>query len=522
MPQQSYRANLSSAIFPLSISKAGRSVIIPGPDNVYDRRVDPEGEQKTAGIPQAIYMENVIPTVEGYQSVGILAKNSITLGATFPSRYIPFIYKVHSKIIALVEGISSYHAAYTNDQAVTGTWTADTGQRDAFSVVTSDWDPSQATLRGVEYIFTSSTAKLYTVATNLALTDITGSLSGITAANIKIILSSHNYLIAIQSSGTISWSSTLTATDFTASLVTGAGSATPNELRGTIVAAYNCPEGFIIYTTEGCIAATYTGNSRYPWKFREIVDAGKYSSALQIAAVKGSQIHYAIDVHGTIRVISAQGAQTVAPELSTFARSNKFYDSYSSDILTSTASGPYDYTLYYLLNRYLILGVSLDGTRLGTVNLFAFVYDTVQKRYGRLKHEFKYLWDDGISIYAINNEDGVVTKLTLDIEDGDADFTSSVLVLGKFKYARSRWIEPQEITIDGVRNTVSTAGITTALIPTLDGNRFEPAVTPSLFSMSAQSITYHCNISCHSFALALKGAFEVNSVEMKFSLGGAL
>jgi hypothetical protein len=521
MPQQSYRANLSSAIFPLSISKAGRSVIIPGPDNVYDRRVDPEGEQKTAGIPQAIYMENVIPTVEGYQSVGFISKPSITYAN---SGYLQYIYQVQDKIIAFVEGLSSYHRAWTNTTSVSGAWTNNASQAASLlNIGSSDWDPSRATLKGVEYVFSYNVGlcKLYVINTS-TLDVVDTALTGITINNIKMIVGSYNYLIAIQSSGTISWSSTVTATDFTPSLVTGAGSATPNELRGAIVAAYNCPEGFILYTTEGCIAATYTGNSRYPWKFREIVDAGKYSSALQIAAVKGSQVHYAIDIHGTIRVISVQGAQIVASELSTFARSNKFYDSYSSDILTSTASGPYDYTLYYLLNRYLILGVSLDGTRLGTANLFAFVYDTVQKRYGRLKHAFKYLWDDGISIYAINNEDGVVTKLILDIEDEDADFTSSVLVLGKFKYARSRWIEPQEITIDGVRNTVSTAGITTALIPTLDGNRFEPAVIPSLFSMSAQSITYHCNLSCHSFALAIKGAFEVNSVEMKFSLGGAL
>jgi hypothetical protein len=70
MAQISYRANLSAAIFPMTLARAGRSVIIPGPDQNFDRRVDPQGEQKSAGIPQIIYAENVIPTADGYQSVG--------------------------------------------------------------------------------------------------------------------------------------------------------------------------------------------------------------------------------------------------------------------------------------------------------------------------------------------------------------------------------------------------------------------------------------------------------------------
>lgn len=70
MAQISYRANLSTAVFPMTLSRAGRSVIIPGPDQNFDRRVDPQGQQqRDASIPQVIYMENVLPTSNGYQSV---------------------------------------------------------------------------------------------------------------------------------------------------------------------------------------------------------------------------------------------------------------------------------------------------------------------------------------------------------------------------------------------------------------------------------------------------------------------
>jgi len=72
MGQVAYRANLSSATFPMTIADGGRTVIVPGPDQNFDRRVDPEGSQRDAGIPQALYMENVMPTTNGYQSVGYL------------------------------------------------------------------------------------------------------------------------------------------------------------------------------------------------------------------------------------------------------------------------------------------------------------------------------------------------------------------------------------------------------------------------------------------------------------------
>lgn len=69
MAQISYRANLSSTVFPMTLDKAGRSVINPAADNNFDKRVDPTGTQTSAGIPQAVHMENVLPTPEGFKSV---------------------------------------------------------------------------------------------------------------------------------------------------------------------------------------------------------------------------------------------------------------------------------------------------------------------------------------------------------------------------------------------------------------------------------------------------------------------
>jgi hypothetical protein len=84
MSQQTHRANLSSAIFPMTLAKAGRSVIVSGADQNFDRRIDPSGisNAKAVGIPQAIYMENVFPTPDGFQSVGFKPQTSITTPGT--------------------------------------------------------------------------------------------------------------------------------------------------------------------------------------------------------------------------------------------------------------------------------------------------------------------------------------------------------------------------------------------------------------------------------------------------------
>lgn len=80
MAQISYRANLSSTIFPMTIAKGGRTVINPQYDQNFDKRVDSPGDNSkgSAGIPQALYMQNVLPTPDGFQSIRLAVKDPIT------------------------------------------------------------------------------------------------------------------------------------------------------------------------------------------------------------------------------------------------------------------------------------------------------------------------------------------------------------------------------------------------------------------------------------------------------------
>ncbi len=77
MAQIPYRANLSATVFPMTIAKAGRTVIDGRLDQHYDRRIDPEGSTRDVGIPQLLYCENVAPTPNGFQSVGFLPRGTV-------------------------------------------------------------------------------------------------------------------------------------------------------------------------------------------------------------------------------------------------------------------------------------------------------------------------------------------------------------------------------------------------------------------------------------------------------------
>ena len=71
MAQITYRANLSAKSFPFISDNWGRTVIVPQYDNTFNRELSSqEDSDRDVGIPQAYYMHNVMPTAQGFQSVG--------------------------------------------------------------------------------------------------------------------------------------------------------------------------------------------------------------------------------------------------------------------------------------------------------------------------------------------------------------------------------------------------------------------------------------------------------------------
>lgn len=522
MPQISYRANLSAASFPLSLAQAGRSVIVPGPDNNYDRRVDPIGEGSDAGIPQALYLENVIPTSSGYQSVGLEEMDAIGF---ITSSLVEQIFSLDSslnpvKITVVYDTSTSFKAS--------GIEGLDTWANVIFSG-TSEYPTrgiSSAIVRGVCYVLIkgASNSELYTATHDgiaLTLTNVTATVTpGGFMVDAGAICSAYNYLVVLKDDNIIYWSSTTTPTDFVASLVTGAGSQSPSGILGRIRSVFSVPTGFYIETISGLIYAQYTGNSRYPWKFVP-VDSTSTIVSYTSGDVNSKEI-FVLESTGTVMAVSERQTAKLAPELSTHLRKNSPVDTfnYLSNTFSLTAIVSNSPKIYQFFDRYICISCeSTVANKYNTIILF----DRVLNRYGKIKIPHTHLVDYQLFSSAINSEKiGVIDAVTGECYTVDMDVDSSasthqgVLVLGKFQYVRSRFLALDEISIEGEFPNVEIA-----VLPSLDGKTFEASVTPTFVASSAAGLKeFTCRTEAKNQTVVIKGAFSIDCMELVFHPGG--
>lgn len=545
MPQIAYRANLSAAVYPMTIADGGRTVIMPGPDQNFDRRVDPTGEQKDAGIPQALYLENVMPTASGYQSVGyrLFTSDMITGG---------------NPVAKAIEVVASDSLnLYKNYIYLTSPLTVRAGNQGR-SLVTSDsgvpafWTDaavfSSAAVRGVAYLYVSSTFKELHIVTgtsdSISLTIVPGVLPGgfMTSANIKQILSFANYLIAISSTGKVYWSSTTTPTDFTASLVSGAGSIELADLRGIFVTAAVCSKGFYIYTTENAIFGQYTGNSRYPFKFNVVQNfsgikllPANYTQKT-VAGSPSFKGNVVIDQFGSIKLLDGLESTNLDPIICSHLSQSSVFDkfNYSTNTFTQTASNTLTSQVFVWQDRYVLISVYGPESSITSQYSHVIVYDFLLQRVGKLKVAHKHVVD--FSDYATYRGPGVgfvdaiagkIRYLEFDIYGQNIPFTTveaftGVLLLGKFQYVRSRKIQLHEVQIEGPQNTAITAtpNFSCVLLPSLNGRSFDTPITLTARSLDNGLAIYPAHATAQNHSIVLKGAFNVNTLQLRFSPRG--
>jgi hypothetical protein len=529
MAQIAYRGNLSAAIFPMTLADAGRTVIAPQADQNFDRRVDPAGEQKDAGIPQAIYMENVLPTANGYQSVGYIpgdfslpkTTGLITIIRTFD----PYNSFVSGNVYPIFIAFYDDNTIRWKEAAVDSIWKSSiikVGAYNFASVVAEDI--SVALVRGTCYLWNKvDLFQIDFTAITLTFTNLTASLTGVTVTDIQYITGSYNYLILVNSTGLVQWSSTTTPTDFTTSLITGAGSETPNAYSGIICFAHSTSFGFYIYSSTTVIAAQYTGNSRYPFKFIEVSNSGAYNSQFQLGFDNNSALVYSFDNTGKLTLLDNLNASPVAPEASTFLERSRYTDTF--DYATNTFSvlniakvNNIRRRIFYLVDRYALIAYG-PGTTLADPYKYVLVYDTLLQRYGRLKLDFHYILCDETNIQFVNYITGAINSLCFDIYDTNAVFQSALL-LGKFQYIRSRNIKLEEIEFESGQDASRiTQNFSLVLFPSLDGKNFNtPVVLTPTFTY--ELITANTHKTARNHSLMLKGAFDVNTVQLKFTIAG--
>jgi len=555
-----YRGNLSAAIYPMTLAGSGRAVIMPGPDQNFDRRVDPQGEQKDAGIPQAIYMENVLPTVSGYQSVGFL-EPKIPLPVVAPNG-IAGLFEVDVVIAANVFKTPLFYLindTYTCGALGTGTVTF-VGDRPFYPAVgppnpigillalTLLANTSSAVVGTKAYLRVDS--QLYEVTgssiENITLTNVTASITPLNfmvTASIVAIAGSNNYLI-MASGKTIYYSSLTNPLDFVSSLISGAGQGDPNNLKGPIVSLAETQNGFYILAQESTILAKYTNNNRYPWRYVVVRNvSGRVSGPGSFYGNVNSKAQYVLDTNNQVKIINEDVGEDIGPEVGEFLANGVVQQLYNtvSNTFEQQIKLTRNARIYVLSERYIFISIN-DNEVAGDYSA-AIVYDILLKRYGKVNIRHHAIYE--LTANRINTSGGNVRKTIGFLNTVSSKISvlnigpyattdnglyleynilpqNSILVLGKFQYARSRFIKLEEIDIEGLKDSEINAqqNFSCYLLPSLDGYNFLAGefLVPRLNSKGL--VKYKAHKTCQNFALALKGSFDVSTTQLAFTVAG--
>lgn len=545
MAQQSYRANLSASIYPMALSRAGRSVIVPQIDQNYDRRVDPTGEQKTPGIPQALYLENVLPTVEGYQSVGYADGPDFPVAANKALRI--EIRDANFGLIQLFFVVGTTSAYVYED---TGTYRIVVRSGTGSGIVFSDGLVSYASIAGRTYVYLAG--NLYKLSTYTILgvrtfelvwiEDTSGtsgamSPSGVLSGTVAIA-ASYGYLLLLKRvpSGlydketALLWSSLLDPLDFTPSLSTGAGGGSVESIEGIGEYLYSTSYGFRIYA-DNLIDATYTGNARYPFRLTPKNIASRASSAASIYAQRDADAHYYIANTRGLYVVAREGIQPVAPELSEFLERylstkdsfNSTTNVFSQEVTTNTTNRQLMITEFS--GKYICVSTGNTPSTFSGPIVYTecYIFDVSLNRYGRLKVNHTHLFeghcaDIGLNTFCFVNTVTQDTKQA--ILDAAQDFVhAGVLLLGRFQGIRSRRICLDEVEIESPGREKEDVSL--HIMPSENGKTLGTAVVPYEAEDSSVDVKHYlCTTEAKNVCLLIKGRFNLSTVQMNFHLGG--
>lgn len=536
------RSNLSSAIFPFATELWGRSIILHQQDQNYDSAtINAPGVVIDKGIPQAFYMHNVVPTDQGFQSIGY---TGLVPAAAGPQTDFDHCYPIQTANGSKFLFVPAAGKNYIFDANV-GTWQS--VNPFAVGTVPANVQVTTAFVHGQTYIFYANYKCFVFDPVAVAMVDTP--LTSLTLTTINGICAANNYMIAF-SNNAIAWSSAVTPTDFTPSLTTGAGSGGVNEAKGNIVVCVTLSGGFAIYCDINIVFAKYTGNINFPFVTKEIPASGGVSDIHKISWLSNLSSHLAWTSAG-LQQVGPANAEDIYTELSDFIAAKIFED---FDETTLTFSSSYLATQLYInvtvvSQRFLIFSY---GQVLGSFS-HAIFYDIGLKRYGKLKitHVDSFEWNFpnlsgnitygklasttyadlstttysqlGFNVNAAKTfkqaiaflqADGTVVSVNFDVSEIAAN---GVLVLGKFQMARGNLIEHQELEVE----TVGSGNTFNAYIyTTLDGKTLSPAVPLFLSKSSDRMRRYGKMRGCLNYSYLFKGQFNVNTLLTTLTLGG--
>lgn len=342
--------------------------------------------------------------------------------------------------------------------------------------------------------------------------------AGLDPTQILGITSSNGYLIAY-SIDSVLWSSTVDTLDLVPSLSTGAGGGSVEDAKGPIRRCVGLTSGFLVFTAANCVAATYSSNFRYPFTFKEVPNAGGVSDLSLVTDEADSTAVYAFTSYG-LQQISTQRATAIMPELSDFLTGKRFedFDSTSFTLSVTNSAEPLKKRVEFVSGRFLVISYGLSSFT------HAMVYDTALQRFGRVKLDhisvFQYGFLDADDAdtpkkqLAFLQSSGLVT--TLEFAAGVLS-PDSVLLMGKFQYVRSRFLQLDSVELESIDPDFS---CNVYDFITLDGKTFEPPVAGYDTGNSGLAKQYNFRLTGSNHTIMIQGTFRLNCLIITFNIHG--
>jgi hypothetical protein len=526
MSQITFRGNLSARAFPLIAEHFGRTVIVGGQDQNFNRQVvSTEDIDRDRGIPQVYYCHNVMPTAEGLQSVGY--SQQTTINAAVPDTF-RFIY---------------------NDRGVSGQYTqvAHTSDGRNFIIrpgfnfwveiaqIPGDTGAAQVTtanISGQTYYCFEGLGVYYLNTSILPYVFVNVPLIGITTANVRGITASNGYLIAWTNTY-IGWSSAIAHIlvtdpfDFTPSLATGAGGGQIEAAKGSINICVNHYLGFIVYTTNNAIGAMYSGNARFPFNFKEIIGAGGITDIGLISADSDAGNHYAYTSSG-LQLVGMTSVAMPMSEVTDFLAGKYFedFDDTTKTFVHTILTTPMRKAINVISDRYLVISYGVNESFAVLKLTHAIVYDLASKRFGKFKIDHVTSFEFGITQFSDpERRDAPRTSIGFMQKNGaiqTVDFTvgaassNGTLILGKYQYIRAR-----TITLDGIEfeNVFPTSTFSISNLLSIDGKNTTTMPVTALPPIGNLR-SFKARQTGINHSLLVQGNFFLSSLVLNFHMNG--
>lgn len=527
MAQTSYKVNTKESEFAYLSEDQTRTVISAS---------GLEGGREN--LPGIAYCHNVVPTERGIQSVNYKPLAAAIVGLTGKVVDVRVIYSLQR---------NQFYLAFCDDGAV---YRLDPGFTFRIWVLVSpaafpgvpSYDKdlrSEGRVNGVTYMYYpqfqvepgSGNAVAYYY-DDILEDFVAVEMDGTDWDSVLGIAGSSGYLIAFTALA-MAWSSTLNPLDFVPSQVTGAGGGDVANIAGNIKFCVPNSLGVIFYTNANAVAATYTGNVQYPFKFREVADSKGGINHDRIAYEANSEPQFSF-TKGGIQSVTSRSAETILPALTDFLTGRRI-ETLNTDTWEYTQEDLEGFVLLakkvkYISSRYLIFSYGKYDAFLQELPIFthAILWDTALEKPGKLLIDhvdiFEYT-EAGVeaskNTVALIQEDGTTVLLNFATHFKDEDIDDAgVVVFGKLQASRTR-----HMTLLGVElETIGEAEISAECVDlsSLTGARdFEVTEGVSAPNSPAEAYRHYAfRKTADNHNVAVFGRFGINSFLVNYTING--